>query len=218
MPKDTPILMTRAMALATFEGRKTMTRRIMVPQLPDEPTKEAGKRWGLVDDDFYYCGVRCPYGKPGDRLWVREEHYQFGHWEPIPGETSRKTGRQKWRFVSDNDLVHFDPPVTDFRRGRHHSDPLTPAWHKRLARFMPRRVARISLEITKVRAERLQAISAEDVLAEGLIAWIDPPSSRATDVARETWGFRFRCVDAPDFFSNCFPVREGGQAPQKLCG
>lgn len=103
----------------------------------------------------------------GSLLWVRETHYRYGHWEPVPGART-KTGRMKWRFVADSDAVLFDPPAEPIRLGRHHRDPATPAWHKRLGRFMPRSFARLGLEVVSVRAERLQEITTEDVYAEGV--------------------------------------------------
>lgn len=104
--------------------------------------------------------------QPGDRLWCREEHYQFGHWEVAAGKRT-KGGREKWQFVPDSDEVLLDPP-SEFRRGRHHHDPGTPAWHKRLGRFMFRRHSRLTLYVTAVRVERLQDISNRDAEAEGV--------------------------------------------------
>lgn len=179
--KERPILFSGPMASATFEDRKTQTRRVI--QAP---------RWTVADDVLYmdevdppwphaisgYSGcmarVECPYGAPGDRLWVKEEHYRYGHWEQVPG-VKTKTGRMKWRFVPDTTQIIFDAkeygleerfgPV---RKGRHHKDPSTMAWHKRIARFMPKSASRITLEITDVRVQRLQEISESDAIAEGI--------------------------------------------------
>lgn len=162
--KAKPILFSAAMVRALLNGTKTQTRRTVKKQPPDHAdfclckTKMCGgnRKWHLGN----------PYGQPGDHLWVREEHYQFGHWEPVEGKLT-KGGRQKWRFVPDDSEVLFDI-FTDYRKGRHSADPATPAWHKRLARFMPRKYSRITLEVVSVRVERLQEISAEDSIAEGI--------------------------------------------------
>lgn len=140
-----------------LDGTKTQTRRIV--------TKES-----LItlhaDGTPAKAQQRSPYGIPGDRLWVRETYYQIGHWEPVEGKTT-KGGRQKWAFVSDNDTIFFDEPG-NCRKGRHHFDPETIVWHKRLGRFMPRRASRITLEVKSVRVERLQDISEADAVAEGI--------------------------------------------------
>lgn len=108
---------------------------------------------------------RAPYAK-GDRLWCREEHFQFGHWEADPLKHTAG-GREKWYFASDTDEVRFEAPA-EFRKGRDQSDPATPAWHKRLGRFMFRKHSRLTLYVTEVRVERLQDISEEDARAEGV--------------------------------------------------
>lgn len=170
--KERPILFSGPMVRAILDVRKTQTRRVVKPQPQKSGRWWSWKNWEGSDDGDRFgpmlasiISANSSYGAPGDRLWVREEHYRFGHWEPVPGVRT-KTGRMKWRFVADSQEVCFDAPDI-FRKGRHHKDPGTPAWHKRLARFMPRLASRITLEITDVRVERLQDISEEDAMAEG---------------------------------------------------
>lgn len=152
-----PITYSEDMAAAVFLDLKTETRRIAKisrdtcgdPIMPGDPR------------------MKCPYGKPGDQLWVREPYYQFGHWEPIPGQLT-KGGKQKWEFIGhDHNGCIFEAPA-EYRKGRHHKDPATPAWHKRLARFMPRKFSRTTLEITATRAERLHNITERSAFAEGM--------------------------------------------------
>lgn len=170
---DRPILFSAPMVRAILDGRKTQTRRIVkggemaaVPfdRIPSEEIESLEIR-GWREYVKGHLFPSCPYGQPGDRLWVRETHYRFGHWEAV-ASVRTKTGRQKWAFVPDSTDVLFDAPP-EFRKGRHHKDPFTQAWHKRLARFMPKNIVRITLEITDVQVERLQDISEADAVAEG---------------------------------------------------
>lgn len=160
---ERPILFSAEMVRAILDGRKTQTRRVIKPQ------PASGMRWGFNGwEDGHGRGMRCPYGAAGDRLWVRESHYRYGHWEPVPG-VKTKTGRMKWRFVGDSDEVRYaDNPPAEFRRGMHHRDPATPAWHRRPSQFMFRKHARILLEVIGVRVERVQDITPEDCMAEGI--------------------------------------------------
>lgn len=194
--KDRPILFSGPMVRAILAGTKTQTRRALggpnadiagdyelrgLQDYPDGTTRAVFDHH--AEEPF---SVRCPYGKPGDRLWVRETHYRFGHWEPAHGART-KAGRQKWAFVADSGEVRFDAP-TDcvVRLGRHHKDPSTPAWHRRLGRFMPRSFARTILQVTEIRVERLHDISEADIIAEGVtvpvaaemtgIPWSDLPT------------------------------------------
>lgn len=84
--KERPILFSGPMVLSILEGRKTQTRRVVTPQpLADEAMHKSGHG----RDDLYWVGrlrdsenawriVRCPYGVPGDRLWVRETFHDAG--------------------------------------------------------------------------------------------------------------------------------------------
>ena len=187
--KERPILFSAPMVRALLAGTKTQTRRVLgLPSL--RPSTTPGYDWtwrgqapirSVAQQARHPRGCwqdvshaelldLCPYGAPGDRLWVRETHYRFGHWVPVTGKRERtRTGRQRWAFVADSDELRFDRPEGEVRGGRHHHDPSTPAWHVRLARFMPRWASRLTFEITSVRVECVQSISEEDARAEGVV-------------------------------------------------
>ena len=154
---ERPILFSGPMVRAILEGRKTQTRRVVKPQ-PELQLKSA--RWMRCADEQHalftqhdgeLCGQmastrKCPYGKPGDRLWVREtwahRRWMLGDASPSPTTVYRADGE---------DLKGCD-------RWR-------PSIH------MPRWASRITLEVVGVRVERLQDISEEDAKAEG-IEWV----------------------------------------------
>lgn len=167
--KERPILFSAPMATALLAGTKTQTRRVVLPMTRGILGAAGWRPFDLsLPNDRVSASHFSPYGAPGDRLWVREAHYRFGHWEPVPGVRT-KGGRQKWRFVADYGETLFVPPQgMRIRLGRHHKDPSTPAWHVRLARFMPRALCRTVLEVTSVRVERLHDLTEEDARAEGV--------------------------------------------------
>ncbi|MBY0466179.1 MAG: hypothetical protein K2W33_14670 [Burkholderiales bacterium] len=182
--KDTPILYTGPMVRSVLADRKNMTRRVVKPQfsqdaIPAEVSATTPEGWqttghsGLWWDDVAACmddAIRCPYGMPGDRLWVKETFYAWGHWET---RFSEAKGRDEWHFV--------DMTLDTGRAYRYAADGAienekpkrgltgnTPTWWKRPAIFMRRAASRITLEVTGVRIERLQAISQNDAVNEGL--------------------------------------------------
>lgn len=144
--KERPILFNAPMVRAILAGTKTQTRRVVMP-----PRKK-----GCHDLDALAQHQRglCPYGRPGDRLWVREA----------------------WRAFKDGALyedagVEVDYRATPAAWAKDSDAPWKPSIH------MPRWASRITLEITDVRVERLQEIcaSANDILAEGIIYDADAP-------------------------------------------
>ncbi len=176
--KERPILFSEVMATAEREGRKTQTRRVMNPQPPSwvtsfgystfTPKGSISGRGNYGDEGPAEKFFRCPYGVRGDLLWVRENFYQFGHWEPIEGVLTKR-GKQKWRFVPDrNDVLFEGAWLREARVTRDREAPATPRWHKRLGRFMPRKYSLRTLEVTEVRVERVQDISEADAIAEGI--------------------------------------------------
>lgn len=79
--KERPILMSGPMVRATLEGTKTQTRRVMVPQ-PAAGVRHEQIIVGEPSPSGYTDGhgrpLRCPYGRPGDQLWVRETWAEDG--------------------------------------------------------------------------------------------------------------------------------------------
>jgi hypothetical protein len=130
--KERPILFSGPMVRAILDGRKTQTRRIIKPQpgLNNRITK-AGRTINITDPKV--CDL-CPYGKPGDRLWVQESWYE----SPMTGEC---------KYKADGEIV---------------------GWRPRPSIHMPRLASRITLEVTGIRCERLQDISVDDCIAEGM--------------------------------------------------
>lgn len=166
MQKSRPILFSPAMSWAVIDGKKTQTRRaVKNPEFFGCLTGDCPHGFQQLCDATMKAS--SPYGVVGDTLWVREEHYRFGHWREVPG-VKTKTGKQKWAFIPDSDQVLFVMPPNSYRKGRHHKDPETKDWHKRLARFMPRSICRTTLEIVDIRVEKLTDISEEDAKAEGV--------------------------------------------------
>lgn len=123
---------------------KTMTRR--VARLNAAGRVQRGSRnWHTDDPDAL---LACPYGQPGDRLYVREPwrtEARYDHLSP----TALPANARIW-YLADG-----EPTAPDVGRYRH-------------ARFMPRRFTRIVLVVTNRRLERLGGISRADALAEGI--------------------------------------------------
>lgn len=115
------------------------------------------------------AGAGCPYGQPGDLLWVRETFFARGRWET---RFSAKKGRDDWHFIDmtlecGQSYLYAADGVSDTKAFIKRRGGVEPMYWKRPAIFMPRAACRITLEITGVRVERLQDISESDAKAEG---------------------------------------------------
>ena len=165
--KERPILFSAPMVRALLAGTKTQTRRIFKP---DRMTWDANGRYttyAMRGGELSTTGSGpfkpsswlhyCPYGQPGDRLWVRETFAR------IDGQT------RPW--------IETDYQAT-YTHGDRLGDTLgikkrwTPSIH------MPRHASRITLEVTGVRVERLQDISEADAIAEGVRNSLHLPGGR----------------------------------------
>lgn len=164
---DRPILFSTPMVQALLAGRKTQTRRVLNPQ-PIDGARFAGSdrdgQW-LFTKGCHYGKVRPPFAV-GDRLYVREEYYQRGHWWEDATDLTAK-GKPKWKFAAYDHDITFDAPAK-FLKARSRSNPAEIYRYKRLGRFMPRRYSRLTLAVTDVRVERLQDCSEADAIAEGI--------------------------------------------------
>ena len=143
--KERPIIFNTELVKAILAGQKTQSRRVIKPQ------PVLGRHWKhgwVVDPAEVDIPIAfCPYGIPGDSLWVREIFYiwqaaYLGHPEQRPIAYAEETER-----------MNREPEGT---------------WKKRPSIFMPRWASRITLEITGVCVEQLQDISEEDAAAEGV--------------------------------------------------
>jgi len=179
---EKPILFKDDMIRAILEGRKTQTRRVVKSPAKNMQASGAevikhrapGDKWygdhvwsmrgssGVWGDYTHERFLSmCPYGKPGDRLWVRET----------------------WCAVDDTDLN--GERWVDYRATPRYSAEHPAGWENapdspealkwRPSIHMPRWASRITLEITDVRVERLQDISEEDAIAEGAQHFPDLP-------------------------------------------
>lgn len=183
------------MVRAILEGRKTVTRRAVKPQPEVRMVDMIGpmltfknKRGGhwLYPNAKAQIIADCPYGKPGDRLWVRETFALLGNedgccidWQDNlvkgdergaariyrascpPGDYGLNQIPAKAEWKPDTEAMEYDG-----------------AWRPSI--HMPRWASRILLEITDVRVERLQDISRADIRAEGLQC---PPELASDDVS-----------------------------------
>ena len=151
--REKPILFSGEMVRAILDGRKQQTRRVVKPLVSDSINpvwiEEAGCwQWATLASRRH-----CPFGQPGDQLWVREAfalnhsiHYAHNNGRGVTGMVYRASWPDR-----NSTKAH---PFTGDRRWR-------PSIH------MPRAVSRLTLEITEVRVQRLDSISEEDARAGG---------------------------------------------------
>ena len=151
--KERPIPFRGPMVRAILDGRKTQTRRVVKCPAWNVANEFSDDGWPVFEDwenPSVETRVACPYGVPGDRLYVRETW--FAH--------------KKFDAVPPRDIPVGDTSIWYQEKSGQKPAP-TFAGRNRSARFMPRWASRINLEITNVRVERLQDIGEDDAKAEG---------------------------------------------------
>jgi hypothetical protein len=180
-----PILMSGPMVCATMRATnpKTNTRRICLPQWPiDAVVKEHSAVPGLwlpyTSDGRVmnshqanrkdHCDMFCPYGQPGDRLWMRETWKTHKLYDPYAPSQIDSGAAVYW--LAD-DTKKLNGPED---------------WGKtRTSIHMPRWASRLTLEVLTVRVERLQDISEDDAKAEGLVRLAGHPNAYQCAVSKK---------------------------------
>ena len=162
--KERPILFSAPMVRAILEGRKTVTRRVFAPERMTWPRKGFYETHALRGGELMTTGFGpfhperwlsyCPYGQPGDRLWVRESFWKNEDGFKPTLLLGAKATQQAEYDASLNDLDREELRQFQYKR--------KPSIH------MPRWASRITLEVTGVRVERLWEITSEQAIAEGI--------------------------------------------------
>lgn len=173
---ERPILYSAPMVRAILDDRKTQTRRVI--KFPENVSVETVNHWskapvagyglkgefvplningGISTKAFYEHSIKCPYGQPGDRQWVRENTEKDDDTSDIV-TLSRYCADGKPVLYSGSEDAAYDGTVAHWDYSR----DVRPSIH------MPRWASRIDTLIKDIRIERLQDISEQDALAEGL--------------------------------------------------
>ncbi|WP_345758469.1 hypothetical protein [Klebsiella quasipneumoniae] len=183
--KERGMIFNAEMVRAILDGRKTQTRRPIKwkqTRFTEIGEREDGSKWPWSEDAEHACDFwhPCPFGAVGDRIWVRETWGVVSHafsddglmidWVPDRPATAiheMPFGNGYYSgyaiYAADGDFTWGDDD--GYEDGRS-------CWKPSI--HMPRAASRILLEITDVRVERLNAISEEDAIAEGMQGVICP--------------------------------------------
>lgn len=190
MRKEIPILFSTAMVQAILEGRKSMTRRVVkYPKKITNPVVGWSAFTDAADREFCVRGIhengqygesffKQPYCK-GDVLWVRE-NWRVHNWFPDDGEmgigfmvgqhvqTCYDLPEEMYNRLWEQSCSDLAKAGYEIGTDENYSDYDVKDLRQRPNIFLPKEGARIWLEVSKVRVERVTDISADDAVAEGI--------------------------------------------------
>ena len=174
---ERPILFSAPMVRAILDGRKTQTRRIVKGVDGNSWIRIKGGYGTHVVDEKALAA--CPYGVPGDRLWVRETFQ-------VDTSNGDEDLLENTYYRADGVCCDQIPecPCADGTKWR-------PSIH------MPRWASRITLEVTDVRVERLHDISEEDARAEGVDRSSDDDDPWGPNSARAAFMLLWESIHGP---------------------
>lgn len=150
-PTERPILFSGPMVRAILDGSKTVTRRVAQTNEAGR-LQRSGRQWHVDDPNAIHA---CPYGAPGDRLWVRET------WRVERALNSCKPSDMDQPYPRDYRADERTQKEQDW-----HHPAFAGRWRPSI--HMPRWASRITLEVTEVRVERLHQITEDEARAEGI--------------------------------------------------
>jgi len=175
--KERPIIFSAPMVRALLDGRKTQTRRVVKPQ-PTHLNPAGVPR--IAQSVGNSKVIACPYGRPGDRLWVRETWCGEVdcHTSQLIYNEDGNTYKCLYRADGHHVVLDDGDGFTKTNKDGSEASPWKPSIH------MPRWASRITLEIVSVRVDRLQDISEADAQAEGVYT---DPACPAYDAYAALW-------------------------------
>lgn len=178
--KERGMIFNGEMVRALLSGRKTQTRRIIKDCTVG---RDQISKFIQIEKKFIGCYPEdvpelirecCPYGIPGDRIWVREAFRVHSRATDVATLVYKASERNSWTEQTHRVPVAVcNKPATP--------EKWTPSLH------MPRWASRILLEITDVRVERLKSISDRDALREGCSAADMKSGDCVADVFARLW-------------------------------
>jgi hypothetical protein len=153
--RDYPVLFSTDMVRAILSGSKTVTRRLFLPLLSVamEPAHEIwhdGVKWiaRLKNGKCYKKPIVCPFGEPGDYLWVKET------WAPAIDDIAYRADYSEEVLAEKRNQGLWKPSI-----------------------HMQKTQSRLWLQITDIKAQRIQTITEEEAREEGIqpgkIYWFD---------------------------------------------
>jgi hypothetical protein len=198
------IIFSGPMVRALLNGKKTQTRRIVKPaEAQNAISVHSHRNQCEFEFTLQRCGnsgiiLKCPYGKPGDRLWVKETHRYW--WQHKP---SIDIYTYMCRYKATDTVVEL--PI-EWGEGGQFPSPCDVGLDKEPDRwrspiYMHRFASRITPEITRIRVERLQDISAPDMLpAKGRhpqTSLPHPPWERLANLPCKPTSTSLACYQSP---------------------
>lgn len=165
--KETGIIMSTPMMIADLANRKTMTRRIWgLSKINEVPNDWECKGYVTFTDALWRFDnkingdikiVKCPYGGIGDSIYCKEtwrldDTFKGGG---IPRLGIRYGEGVEWKANNPNQSGKWKPSM-----------------------FMPKWASRRSHILTNIRCERVQDITGEDAIREGMIVYITDKFAR----------------------------------------
>lgn len=189
--KERPIIMGADSVRAILDGRKSMTRRVVKPQpsvtyhWSGDTYEEDGMLKAVLPSKpsihFDYI-PKCPY-EIGNRLWVKEA------WRDRFGTAYANYGTGNAYPIDDISEVDYKSGGNGYFIGGciFRDDELSAKWEEwskwKSPLFMPRWASRITLEITDIRVERVNDISEEDAIAEGIFPKYERVPNQCTELS-----------------------------------